>query len=553
MNFLKIFSDRFQDAWERPALTDYETGLTLTYSTLAARMLRIHLLFENIGVEKGSRVAVVGHNSIDWITIYMAGLTYGVTMITLPTTIPVDEIMSLLGDVKTEFLFIDSEVFPGTECLREMPAIRLIISTDTHRVLARRQYGIADPDRILEDLDNQFLSRYPYGFHPEHAVSPVMAPDDIVAIFFTAGTTGRPRGVQLMADNLEANIIHGIKSSVIPRSTTALLATNLGNVWTTVSNLLIPLASGAHLTVFKNVGDRVSFLRVLRKVRPNRLMLTPRKVGWIYDAARNRLKSKKLTRWLLHHHTPLPLKHLAIHNAFNKVVGGRCQEIAIFAYPLGPSLARKLQSAGIRYNQTYGLAECGGLISYSPGSEYTPGTSGRVLRNTVKCRLRPIDIPGLPDDAGFLEISGMTVMKGYDNDRYNEDAFTRDRWFKTGDIATISSNGDIKVLGRINTLIKHNGYAISPEKLGLLLIDNPFVLHATIVMRDDKLTAIIQPDIENITHYLGAHSDVNAVIHNVVSDINRVTALYERIQKVEVCKEPVHTTIKHTVARYRYL
>ena len=52
MNFLKIYSDRFQDAWDLPALTCYETGLTLTYGALAGRMLRIHILLEEIGAHK---------------------------------------------------------------------------------------------------------------------------------------------------------------------------------------------------------------------------------------------------------------------------------------------------------------------------------------------------------------------------------------------------------------------------------------------------------------------------------------------------------------------
>ncbi len=553
MNFLKIYSDRFQDVWEWPAITCYETGLTLSYGGLAARMMRVHILLEEIGVVQGSRVAVVGRNTIDWVTIYMAGLTYGATMVTLPTTLPTDEVIHLLGDVNAEFLFIDADIFPGPDCLRSMPSMQLVISTDTQHVLARRFYGVADPEGILKSLDTQFINRFPYGFLPQHAVSPEVAPDAVLAIFFTAGTTGRPRGVMLMADNLEGNIIHGIKNSVLPRGTKSLLATNLGNVWTTVYNLLVPLASGAHIILFKDVTDTGVLIEVLQKVRPNRLLLTPHKVGWLYNAACERLKNNKFYRLIDGKSTLLPLKQLAIRHAFNKITGGHCQELSVFSYPLGPTLARNLLSAGIRYNQSYGLAECGGLISYSSSADFVPGTSGRVLRNTVKCRLRPIEIEGLPEDAGILEVCGMTVMKGYVNDELNKDAFTLDNWFCTGDIATINSRSELTILGRIDTLIKRGGYVIIPEQLALILMDQPYVKLAAIVMRDNKLTAVVQPDLERIHAEQGEHANVESIIKNAISDINRITALHERIENVEVLDKPIHNTIKHTAARYRYM
>lgn len=552
MNFLKIYSDRFQDTWDSPALTCHETGLTLTYGSLAARMMRIHILFEEIGVVRGSRVAVVGSNTIDWVTIYMAGLTYGATMVTLPATLPIDDVMKLLGDVDTQFLFIDADLFPGAGCMAVMPSMQLVISTDTQRVLARRFYSVADPESILKNLDIQFINRFPYGFQPRHAVAPELAPDDVIAIFFTAGTTGRPRGVMLMADNLEGNVIHGIKNYVQPSGTKSLMVTNLGNVWTTVYNLLVPLASGAHIVLFRDVTNPAILIEVMEKVRPNRLLLTPRKVGWLYDATLRRLSKKKYYRLLVDKCRSSVVKRLAIRHMFNKITGGRCKELSIFSYALGPLLSQNLQNVGIRYTQSYGLAECGGLISYASSADYTPGTSGRILRNTAKCRLRPIEIDGLPEDAGLLEVSGMTVMNGYVDDELNKDVFTRDNWFRTGDIATISPRGDLTILGRFNTLINRDGNIIVPEKLALILMDQPYVQLAVVVMRGGMLTAVVQPDHERIQADFGVDASVESIMKNAVSDLNRLTSLHERVEKVEVSEEPMYKTIKHTAARYRY-
>lgn len=111
MNFLKIFSDGFQDNWDYPALTDLDSGLTLTYGGLASRIQRMHMLLEALGVRPGARVAVVGRNSIDWITDYIGTITYGATVVTLPPAYDSQELISLLAEVGTEYLFIAPELY----------------------------------------------------------------------------------------------------------------------------------------------------------------------------------------------------------------------------------------------------------------------------------------------------------------------------------------------------------------------------------------------------------------------------------------------------------
>ena len=553
MNFLKIYSDRFQDAWDLPALTCYETGLTLTYGSLAGRMLRIHILLEEIGARKGSRIAVIGHNSIDWVTVYMAGLAFGATMITLPATLDTDEILSLAGEARTEFLFIDKDLYPGDDALRMMPYLQLAISMDTLEVIAKRPYSVADPQGILNNLDMQFINRFPYGFYPEHAKSPDIDPDAVLAIFYTAGTTGHPKGVMLMADNLEGNVIHGIKSGMMPRGIDSLVVTNLGSAWTTVYNILVPLASGAHITILKDVDNRNSLVRAMRKVKPGKLILPPRKMSWIFRKACEFASHSSLLKTLAFKLPLKPVNRMAIQYAMKRITGGKCKEFIIIGYSAGSSLSKKLTNAGIKYTQTYGLVECGGLISYTPAGEYKPGTSGRALRNTVKCRLRPLDMEGLPENAGFLEVSGMTVMKGYTDNELSEMAFTGDHWLRTGDIATIDSHGDITILARQNTILKIKGHAVVPEKIALMLVETPYITHAIVVLRNDCLTAIIEPDMEEIEKHFGAGTDPSGIIHNTVSEINRITALPERIEKIEVSLQSLHKTSKDTIARYRYM
>ncbi len=553
MNFLKIFSDGFQDNWDYPALTDLDSGLTLTYGGLASRIQRMHMLLEALGVRPGARVAVVGRNSIDWITDYIGTITYGATVVTLPPAYDSQELISLLAEVGTEYLFIAPELYDKDKVdLSFSPMIRLVISIDTMQVLARRPGAVNNPEMIIAGIDQEFVSLYPYGFTPDCTTAPVVAPDSVVAVFFTSGTTRRPQPVMLMADNLEGNIIYGIKTALHPRHSSAVTSTSLGTVWGTIFNLLVPLSSGAHLSVFADVKNPAAQAKAFMKAKPRRIMISSLVMSRFYDYALKMHQGKRSMRWL----SALPggdkmsagLMRLTI----GRLLGGNCQELVIGYTQLGPSLSYRLRQAGVHFTVVYGLTECGGLVGYVPASNYRVGTSGRTINSLVKCRVRPVDYKGLPEKAGELEVKGMTVMKGYAGDGSHA-SITSDGWLSTGDIATIGKDGDLTILGRTDTLIHLDRGVVAPEHLQTILYEMPQVAHAIVVSCDGKLKAIIHPDHDAINEmYSPGEVDVERVIHSAVAEVNRTLSFIERIDEIEVSHEPLKLTCKGTVARYHY-
>ena len=78
-NFIKLYEKSFIENWDLPALTDYPTGRTLTYGDMAERIAKLHLVFRSIGLAEGDKVAVCGSDSIEWVTAYMATVTFGPT------------------------------------------------------------------------------------------------------------------------------------------------------------------------------------------------------------------------------------------------------------------------------------------------------------------------------------------------------------------------------------------------------------------------------------------------------------------------------------------
>ena len=80
-NLIKIYEKSLRENWALEAVTDYGTTNTLTYAQLAENIAKLHLLFEQAGIESGDKVAVMGKNNANWVTTFLATVTYGAIIV----------------------------------------------------------------------------------------------------------------------------------------------------------------------------------------------------------------------------------------------------------------------------------------------------------------------------------------------------------------------------------------------------------------------------------------------------------------------------------------
>jgi len=547
MNFLKIFCDSFIDNWDNPAITSYSAGLTLTYGGLGARIERVNRLFEMFNVNAGTHIAVVGNNSIDWITNYIAAMIYGAVVVTVQVTYDSDDMFSLLASADTEILFIDPEFMPRHFDLSEMPSLKLVISQDTQTVLMSRNELYPNSQLLLDSLDQNFVNLFPSGFMPSDISVPKRRPESPAAIFFTAGTTGAPKPVMLTSDNMEGNIIYGMKASLFPHGSHTLTTSSVGNVWGTIYNVIVPLASGAHITVFNEFYNPPALVKALKRVKPRRIILSPRQLRAIYTLIENTYRAGGLYRLLKSIPFGDSLVQIGMRRVFNRAMGGNCREVVVGSANIGRKLRTKLNRAGIKYTVSYGLVECGGLACYVPYGEFDPETVGRPIRSVLKCRLRPLEIDGLPEGVGILELSGMTVMKCYCNDpESTREAFAQDGWLSTRDLAMIDDDGQVIIIGCLDTIIHRPGGTIVPERLEATLLDIPGIHQAVVVDREGVTTAIIVPDVDSIA------GDPELTLRGIVESVNARIPAFARIEDIVISMSPLDITLKGTVARYKY-
>lgn len=544
MNLLKIIADSFQDNWDEPAVKSLTTGLTLEYAALASRIGRFQMVLEGLGCSHLSRVAILGHNSIDFVSAYMGTLTKGCTAVTIPTTFTPGEILELLAQVNVEYIFTDESWDYTQAPCEDAPDLKGVVSLDSSSALYSRSMPLDTMQEILNGIDLKFSTSFPLGYQKSDVIPPADDPDGTAAIFFSSGTATPPKAIKLSSDNLEGSVIYGIKTLLHPRHSVTYSHLSMSTVWGCVFDMLITLASGGTLVVNPDARTVDDLLEDTRKVHPDKLLTTPRTAAEIYHKACAQFANKRfhgntLTAWW---------RRMKMRRAFEAALGRRCQELIIAGTGVESRMMSHLKSIGVRFTVAYGMAECGGLISYTSSDRYKPGTVGRSASSIIKTRIVPTDgTQGMPHGTGMLQVKGMTLMKGYAGMDEDVKFLNNEGWFPTGDLATIDPQGDISIIGRKDTLIERAGMLpVVPEHIELLLESHPQINHALVVLReDDRLVALVwlRPGVE---------CD-RSLARNIMHDTNRLLRSHECLSDVELQDAPAAITPKGSLQRWNYI
>ena len=122
-NLIKIYERSFIDNWELPALTDYNTGECLTYGDFARNIAKLHLLFKNSGVKPGDRIALIGKNTPNWVTVFMGTITYGAVIVPILQEFNPADAQHIINHSEATMLFISKSIWENLE-FEKMPRVR---------------------------------------------------------------------------------------------------------------------------------------------------------------------------------------------------------------------------------------------------------------------------------------------------------------------------------------------------------------------------------------------------------------------------------------------
>ena len=129
-NLIKIYENSLRKNWDLEAVTDYGTSVTLTYGQMAERIAYLHLLFERVGIQENDRIAVMGKNNSNWVTTYLATVTYGAVIVPILQDFKANDAIHIINHSESKLLFITDQIWENID-VEQVPDLQAVISLNT--------------------------------------------------------------------------------------------------------------------------------------------------------------------------------------------------------------------------------------------------------------------------------------------------------------------------------------------------------------------------------------------------------------------------------------
>ena len=533
--------------WLLDALTDYK-GATLQYHDVARKIEKLHIMMEAAGIKKGDRVAVCGRNSAHWAVAFLATLTYGAVIVPILHEFNGEQIHNIVNHSESRLLFvgdfvvntIDESQMPGLEGIFNLPDFSLYVSHNEKLTDAR------------EHLNELFGRKYPNAFRREDVHWYKDEAEEMCMINYTSGTTGHSKGVMLPYRALWGNVDFCQKRLGVhmPKFSKTLSILPMAHMYGMAIEFLFPFCSGYHLYFLTRLPSPAVIAEAFKEVCPDVVVAVPLIIEKII---RKRVFPKIQTNAVkLLLQMPVVSKKVRerICQEVYAAFGGRAYEVIVGGAPLNQEIEQFMKSIDFPITVGYGTTECAPLISYSDYHDFVPTSCGTPLP-CMEVKILSSDPENIE---GEIVCRGTNVMLGYyKNEEATRQVLDADGWYHTGDLATMSEDGHIFIRGRLkNMLLGANGQNVYPEEIEDKLNSMAMVSESLIVQRDDKLVALVYPDMDEAKNMGFTEEDLENIMEQNRQELNASLPVYSKIQSLELQKKEFMKTPKKSIKRYLY-
>ena len=429
MNLYAAFREAFPADMGQVCL-ETDTGRKVTYAELDQASARIAALIRKLRVQPGERVTVQVDKSPEALFLYLACLRAGVIYMPLNSGYTAAELDYFLGDAKPALVVSSPKGFAEMQRLAAKAGCATVLSLDADG------RGSLTERAALEQ--------------PSAAITPTDA-EDVAAMLYTSGTTGRSKGALLSHRALLSN------------------AQTLVEAWGfTKDDVLLHT-----LPIFHVHGLFVAFGCAL--LSQAKMLFHP-----AFDAEKALAAMDRATVFM---GVPTYYTRLLANAGLTreKVAGMR-----LFVSGSAPLLAETFsafhQRTGHHILERYGMTETGMNTSNPLKGERRLGTVGFALPGI---ELRIADDDGLPvaaGETGIIEVRGANLLKGYwNNPEKTATAFRSDGFFITGDVAKFDADGYVVIVGRASDMIISGGYNVYPKEIETVIDAMPGVGESAVI------------------------------------------------------------------------
>ena len=543
-NLVKIYENSFKNNWDLPALTDYKINSSYTYGELAREIATLHILFSELNIQKGDKIALIGKNHSSWSILFMATITYGAVIVPILHEFNNESMEHIIEHSDSKLLFINEPIWEKINNdninipVFDLPTFNLI------------EINNNDVSKIADNRDSLFNKKYPNGFTKDDIKYAHVGNDEVVCINYTSGTTGFSKGVMITANNFAGNITYAKKLNLLFRGDNILAFLPMAHVYGCAFDFLYSLSAGVHITLLGVSPTPQNLINAFKEVKPNIIITVPLIFEKIYKKKILPVINQPVMKSLL---KIGGLNNLILNKLKKTLVtalGGNFREVVIGGAALNSEVEAFFYKIGFPFTVGYGMTECAPLIAYDNHRYFVPTSCGSVLEDIMEAR---IESPDPENIAGEIQVRGENVMKGYyKNIKATKAAFTEDGWLKTGDLGVMRGRR-LFIKGRIKTmLLSANGQNIYPEEIESRLNNLPYISESVVVLREFKLVALIYPDKEAMRTDNISIDELTNIMETNKGILNKSVAQYERLSAIEIVEIEFEKTPKKSIKRFLY-
>lgn len=388
-------------------------------------------------------------------------------------------------------------------------------------------------------------------------VSQEVQEDDVAAIIYTSGTTGSSKGVMLTHRNLVFNTQDTLKIQKLDEHDKLISVLPLPHTYECTIGFLLPFSCGAAVFYLDKPPTARVLLPAMNKIHPTMILTVPLIIEKIF---KTKIQPTFTQSPFLHGIYKMPLFRRILHRVAGKKLyhsfGGKLHFFGIGGALLASDVERFLRDAKFPYAVGYGLTETSPLIAGCSPEVTKFRSTGTVLPGLE------VKIADSKKNIGEILVKGASVMKGYYRDQQRTDeVFTKDGWFRTGDLGILKKDRYLFIKGRLkNIIVGPSGENIYPEEIEAIIVENEYALEAVVYSQENRIVARIHLNYELLDeHYRTTKTD-DAQMEKIITDLleeirqeaNLRLSQFSRINKVIEQIEPFEKTPTKKIKRYLY-
>lgn len=545
--FIRYFEKAIPEFWELPAMTDYVSKSSYTYQQVGEEIAKLHLLFEQMHIQPNDKVALVGRNTPQWAITFLATITYGAVIVPILQDFHPNDVMHIVNHSESKLLFLSDNQWENLE-EEKMQNVRGVFSITDFRCVYQAPGETVQA--MMKQLPTYYAERYPNGLRKEDVKYAQKDDEELAVLNYTSGTTGYSKGVMLTGENLCGNLDFAGETNLVGKGYRILTFLPLAHAYGCAFDFLAQIAYGAHITFLTKIPSPKVLLKAMEEVKPTAIFTVPLIIEKIY---KNNILPK-LNKTSMRLITNIPILsgrvYAEIRNALEKTFGGEFCQMVIGGAPINREVEDFLLKIKFPFSVGYGMTECGPLISFEGCDTYSPHSTGRVITG-MEMRIDSADPKNVP---GEIQVRGRNVMKGYyKNEEATAETFTADGWMRTGDVGVMDEQGFLYIKGRSKTMILGpSGQNIYPEEIEAKLNNLPFISESIVMMRNEKLVALVYPDSAAMDEMGVQTKDLDVVMETHRKSLNEQLAAYERLTAIIIHPTEFEKTPKKSIKRYLY-